>query len=338
MELQRRTRANILKISLLVFAGIVVVGFAVIFGLFHVRQVDVTGNEFYSAQEIQRMVMADSLGENTIYLLWKYSNPETAESLPFLSSVEVTMITPYHIQIRVYEKTIAGYLMYSGSRVYFDTDGYVVEISGEERDGIWPFSGITIGQPAVGEKLPVDDPVFLDTISQEARLLHQSGLQPDEVHYDENRELMVYFGQSRVLLGDDTYMEDKILELKALFSKLEGMSGTLHMEEYTPSTVAISFIPGEKGEEELIIDLNRPQEESETEEGDAEDSGQSAVGSGYVEDPGRFSTDADGNEIYTDVLGNVTTNLDKPYLGEDGKVISDGYGYIDPYTGAYVLN
>lgn len=344
MELQTRKKSNILKIPFLIFLGIVVLGFAVIFGLFHIRQVDVIGNEFYSAQEIQKMVMSDSLGENSIYLTWKYSHPETAGSLPFLSSVEVSMISPYHVQIRVYEKTIAGYLLDSGSRVYFDTDGYVVEISGEERSGIWPFSGIDIGQPIVGAKLPVADPTFLDDISEAARLLHQSGLVPDEVHYDNNQELIVYFGSSRVLLGDASYMEDKIQELSALFSKLEGLSGTLHMENYTPDTVAISFIPGEQGEEELIIDLNKPEQdaegetEPESDQGGADGAGQKTGDSGYVEDPNRFSTDASGAQIYTDEAGNVTSNMDKMYLGDDGKVITDGYGYIDPYTGAYILN
>lgn len=335
-----------LKIPLLVFLGVVVVGCAVIFGLFHIRTVDVIGNEFYSASEIQNLVMSDSMAENSIYLTWKYSHPETAGSLPFLSAIEVRMISPYHVQIKVYEKTIAGYLMYSGSRVYFDTDGKVVEISGEEREGISPFSGISIGEPVVGESLPVNDDRFLSFIIEASQLLHQSKLVPDEVHFDDKQEMILYFGTKRVLLGGNSYLEQKLLKLSDIYPEMEGLSGTLHMENCTADTTTFSFRQGERGEEEseLIINLNGGEDaksadgeqESESEDGvpDAAEAGDS----GYVENQSRFGTDAQGNEIYTDDLGNVTSNMDMPYLGEDGKVITDGYGYIDPYTGAYILN
>ncbi|MDO4343421.1 MAG: cell division protein FtsQ/DivIB [Eubacteriales bacterium] len=351
MELQKRKKKNILKIPLLVFLAIVLFGMVIIFGLFHIRTVDVIGNEFYSAEEIQNMIMSDSLAENSIYLTWKYSDPETAEALPFLSAIEVSMISPYHVQIRVYEKTIAGYLMYSGSRVYFDTDGNVVEISGEERDGVPPFSGISIGQPTVGEKLPVEDESFLSSITETAQMLRQSGLEPDEIHYDEKQEAIIYFGTRRVMLGSSDYMEEKISNLKALFPQMEGLSGTLHLETYTPSATTISFKKGEKGEEEdeLLMNLNQPEETGgEGEQGDGasgetegETTGETTVdsgSSGYVEDPSRITTDADGNQIYTDEQGNVTSNMDMPYLGDDGQIVTDGYGYIDPYTGAYILN
>lgn len=343
MELQRRRGNNLLKIPLFITVGLIVTALAVVFGLFHVRSADVIGNEFYSAEEIQKMVMSDSLAENTLYLLWKYSDPDAADSLPFLSSVEIEMISPYHVQIRVYEKTIAGYLMYSGTRVYFDTDGNVVEISGEERDGITPFSGVSIGEPEVGKRLPVEDEDFLYDIVEAARLIHQSGLKPDEIHYDDKQELMLYFGARRVLLGGSSYMEEKIQDLTAIYPEMEGLSGTLHMENFTPDTTAVSFKKGEHGEEELVINLGKPEDEVYPEdmtEDMTEDTTEAmnTAGSGYVENDSRFSTDADGNQIYTDDAGNVTTNLDKPYLGEDGNIITDGYGYIDPYTGAYILN
>ena len=72
--------------------------------------------------------------------------------------------------------------------------------------------------------------------------------------------------------------------------------------------------------------------ESETESGDV------GTGAAYSESDGTFSTDADGTPIYTDKNGNTTPNVDGyQYTDEDGKVITDGYGYIDPYTGAYIL-
>lgn len=331
-----------LKLPFLVFVGVVVIGLVIIFGLFHVREVDVIGNEFYSSEEIQRMVMSDSLGENSIYLTWKYSQPDAAQSLPFLSGVEVSMVNPYHVQIKVYEKSIVGYLMYSGSMVYFDKDGYVVEISDELRDGVPPFSGVPIGQPVITEPLPVADEVFFRDIIEAADMIAQSGLEPLEVHYDDKQQLILYFTYNRVIMGDNSYLEEKLSNLRALFSEMEELEGTLHMENFTAGSNTIPFKVGEKGEEELIITINPPEEiveeQNVDESAEIPEDGEAWGDSGYVEKAERFSTDASGQQFYTDEAGNVTYNLDMPYLGEDGNVISDGYGHIDPYTGAYILN
>ena len=52
---------------------------------------------------------------------------------------------------------------------------------------------------------------------------------------------------------------------------------------------------------------------------------------------GTFAEDADGNRYYTDKKGNITYNVDSyNYVDSNGEIITDGYGYIDPYTGAYI--
>lgn len=344
MELQKR-RKNLFKIPVFIFFGVLVLGTAVVFGLFHIRQADVTGNEFYTADEIKKMVMSDSMAENSIYLTWKYSQEDAAQNLPFLNGIEVSMVSPYHVEIRVYEKKIAGYIMYSGSRVYFDTDGSVVEVSAKERDNVVPFSGISISQPKAGESLPVTDDAFFKDITQAAGYIQQLETKPDEAHFDDKQELILYFGSSRVLMGSSSYLEKKFALLEQIIPQMEGMSGTLHMEAYVPGTTTFSFKKGERGEEEedLImsaqIEGEIAEDESEAQEAAEQEAAENAAsGGGYVEDPSRITTDAEGNQIYTDEQGNVTSNLDKPYLGDDGQIITDGYGYIDPYTGAYILN
>ena len=352
MELEKR-RMNPLKIPIFVFFGVLVLGLAIIFGLFHIRQVDVAGNEFYSADEIQNMVMKGSLAENSIYLTWKYRDDSAAADLPFLNSVEVTMLSPYHVKISVHEKTIVGYVMYNGSLIYFDSDGKVMEISAEQRDGILPFSGVAIGQPAVGEDLPVTTEGLFDEVVEAARLIKESTLQPDEAHFDDKQNLILYFGNNRVMMGSSSYLEEKIEQLEMIYPELEKQeaSGTLHLETYVPGTTTFSLKVGERGEEESELIINSGSssaEDGETQDGsdaaadgettDESESETSESTSGYVEDSSRITTDADGNQIYTDEQGNTTSNMDQAYLGDDGEVWSDGYGYIDPYTGAYILN
>lgn len=53
--------------------------------------------------------------QNTLYLMWKYSDKTRAEkTLPFLSSVEVKMESPFKVQVHVYEKQAVGYVRTQG--------------------------------------------------------------------------------------------------------------------------------------------------------------------------------------------------------------------------------
>lgn len=341
MELQNRKKGGILKWILWIVVGLLIIAVFVVLGLFRVRDVDVIGNDFYTPQQIEDMVMKGSLGENSLYLKWKYDKDNGADDLIFLNGVEITLLSPYHIQIRVYEKDIVGYLTYSGSFVYFDKDGIVVDISQELKEGVPAYSGITIGQPVEEEVLPVADEKFLEDIIEETALLQEIGVQPKQVHYDENQEMILYFAKDlRALMGKNTYMEDKMTNLLALFPKMEGLSGTLHMEDFTSGTSSITFKKNEKGEDELIFDIigdgsDPAEKESEDLEDETDEEGNVII---PTDAEGKISTDGDGNSFYTDPLGNVTYNLEQLYLNDDGSLISDGYGYIDPYTGAYVMN
>ena len=102
-------------------AGIAVLAALVVFGLFRVRHMKISGNSIYSSTDIQNAVMQDGLCKNTLYLMWKYKDDSRVEEeLPFLSSVEVEMLSPSEVEIRVYEKPEVGYFLNGTDYIYFD--------------------------------------------------------------------------------------------------------------------------------------------------------------------------------------------------------------------------
>lgn len=112
------------------------------------------------------------------------------------------------------------------------------------------------------------------------------------------------------------------------------------MESYSEDARTITFKQGET-EESLEVEQpensgdNSPGETDSQKETESETQNTSPV---YSESDGTFSTDAEGNRIYTDAAGNTTPNVEEyQYTDENGEIITDGYGYIDPYTGAYIL-
>jgi len=360
-----------------VLAGILVLAALVVFGLFRVREVVVTGNSIYTAADIQNAVMQDGLCKNTLYLMWKYKDDsKVEEDLPFLSSLEVNMRTPYQVEIRVYEKPEVGYFLNGTNYVYFDRDGLIVEISKKLREHIPKITGITISKPERYEKLPVKrgkaasartqeketetekeseenagteteedaaDREIFEAVVGIAQILSKNDLAPKEVKFDEALEITLYFAHMRVKLGSYTDMEEKIAALKSVYEKVEGMEGVLHMEDFSEDSRTINFRKGET-EEALEVEQSEAPEsdgadtEPESETGLESESETQPAGPTYSESDGTFSTDAEGNRIYTDANGNTTPNVDGyQYTDENGGIITDGYGYIDPYTGAYIL-
>ena len=139
------------------------------------------------------------------------------------------------------------------------------------------------------------------------------------------------FEDIKVNLGDDTDLEDKMSALNSIYAQLDGRHGTLYMESYSENSGQVTFKNESGGTEDLASTDGSSESETSTQET------QEGGGRMYSKTDGTFSTDADGNKTYTDAAGVATTQCDEyNYTDENGNIITDGYGYIDPYTGSYI--
>ena len=209
-------------------------------GVFRVRQVTVTGNAYYTKEQVVDLLLDEGSLENTLLVYLKYKYQEHPE-IPFIDDFEVTMDSWQSLKIRVYEKNIVGYVRYLGQDVYFDKDGIVVESSTQELDGIPQISGVTFDSLAMHQPLSVEDPTIFDTILSITKLLTKYDLDPDEIRFGTGDELFLQLGDVKVALGTGDNLDEKISRLKQLEADLADKSGTLHMENYTDETTHISL-------------------------------------------------------------------------------------------------
>ena len=147
-------------------------------GVFRVREVTVTGNEYYTKEQIADFVIGDGLKRNTLYLYVRYNYMEHPE-IPFIDAFEVKVDSPSSLTIRVYEKNIVGYVHYLGKNVYFDKDGIVVESSDQEIEGVPLIKGLTFDRLTMHQALNVKDASIFGTILNITQLLDKYGLKPD---------------------------------------------------------------------------------------------------------------------------------------------------------------
>lgn len=234
---RKKLRLGILAAVLLMMAG----GIFFILQKYTVRTVYVEGNLHYTQEEIKEMVMQGPLSSNSIYLSIKYRN-KGVENIPFVDIMDVDILAPDTIKIIVYEKALAGYIRYMDSLMYFDKDGYVVECSNIKTDGIPQVSGLTFDHMVLGEILPVEDPEVFESIMDLTKLLDKYELNADKIYFSPSGDITIYFGDVKAALGNDrNLLEDKMMRLPQLLSKVEGKKGTFRMENLTEDKTDVSF-------------------------------------------------------------------------------------------------
>ena len=206
-----------------------------------VKNVYVEGNLHYSREEIKEFVMQGPLGNNSLYLSFKYRN-KGIENVPFVDVMDVDILAPDTIKIIVYEKALAGYVRYMDSCMYFDKDGYVVECSDVKTEGVPQITGLSFDYMVLGGKLPVEDEAVFDNVMNLTKLLDKYELEADTIFFHSSGEITIYFGEIKAALGDDSsQLENKMMLLPQFLSKLEGKKGTLRMENLTQDRTDVSF-------------------------------------------------------------------------------------------------
>ena len=241
-ERRKKRRRKRILITFLVICLLLGTSALVVVKVFRVNKVEVTGNKLYADEQIEEWVLNDEYSWNSLYVYLKYRFFDTRE-VPFIDTMEVGLKIPQTITIQVYEKGLLGYLYMDsiGQNVYFDKDGFVVETSSETIEGIPRITGLTCNQVVLYEKLDLEDKKSLKTLLSVTQTLKKYSLVPDSIDYGENGDIGLTYGTITVNLGTTDNLTEKVKRLEKNMPKLEGLSGTLHLEEWTEETTDITF-------------------------------------------------------------------------------------------------
>lgn len=250
---KKKKRRKIGLYILLILILLIAAGVFIVMNVFTVENVVVEGNELYSSTQIENMVLNDEYSWNSLYVDLKYRFVDIGE-VPFVDTMEVSLDNPHTVHIKVYEKGMLGYLYINsiGQNAYFDKDGFVVETSTEVIDGVPKITGISCEEVVLYEKLQLENSDILRDLLNLTQTLKKYNLLPDEIQYDSNMEPVLYYGTIQVKIGSEDNLSQKVVRLSIILPQLDGLSGTLHLETWTPETTDIIW--------------DRAEEQSETEE------------------------------------------------------------------------
>lgn len=259
------------KLYRIIIEGIVcaILIFVLVFFVgFRVTKVEIKGNEFYSDKEIKQMVLDAPIAKNTI-LAMMIKTEEKTKDAQLIEKVTLKRKSMNTLVVLVKEKKMIGYFDYEGKYANFDRQGIVQIFTEAPIEEVPYIEGLDVKEVKQGEKLKGINTKKLNSILSVGKMLEKAEKKPDKLIFNDMKQLVLYYGEIEIRLGNDENMDEKMNRLLGILPQLEGMEGILHLENITEDTQAVVFDNTQKS------DTDTSEEEEEMKEDIDEKSGES---------------------------------------------------------------
>ena len=221
-------------------AGVLVVSLILLFTCFKIDTIEVTGNRHYSKDQIKDYVLSEGYINNTVLLMLK-NKIRPIEDIPFVAKLDIEYVSAHKITVTVYEKALAGCVEYMNEYVYFDQDGYVLEISPTKIEDTPCITGMSFESMELHEKLPIKDKDRFKLILKMTQLINKYKLSIDSIQFTSENEIVMQYQAIRIELGDGSNVEQQLIDLGEILAGLEGKEGTLDLKDFDTAVGTASF-------------------------------------------------------------------------------------------------
>ena len=236
-DIKEDKRRKALCICIVVF----IAGFLIyILASFRIKDITVIGSKHYSDNEITDIILDSSYKEHTV-CLWLYEKIGRHKDIPFIDHYEINIKDIKTAEIIIYEKDIYGCFEQMGTYMFFNKDGILLECSSTRVEGVPVITGVPYKNAVMNEKIETEKQDIFDKIHKLVQNLDKNGIEAGRIHFDTDYAPVIYIGNIKVMLGDNTDIDGQMNELKNILPKLEGLSGTLNLSYFSVDKKDISY-------------------------------------------------------------------------------------------------
>lgn len=207
---------------------------------FRTTQIEYEGNTRYEESELTAYIFGGKYNVNTLIYYFVSDRKEKA-TIPFVQDYEVTVNWPNKLHVKIYEKSIIGYISYMGYNLYFDKDGIIVDSSLEKLESIPEVTGLNYSNVVLHSKLDVENDKVFSILLELVQLCQKYSINLNKVFFDKTLNVTMYVDNIRILLGDYSTITEKVYEVSQMMPQMQGLSGTLYMENFSEDTSSIVF-------------------------------------------------------------------------------------------------
>lgn len=236
VQFKRLNKKALIKVVL----GIVVVALIILFSCFKIDDIEVTGNVHYSEEEIKNFVLQDGYIDNSVLLMIK-NKIRPIKDIPFIAKLDIEYSGAHKVVVTVYEKAMAGCIQYMDQYIYFDRDGYVLEISLTKLDDTPCITGMSFDSMELHEKLPIEDKKRFKTILTLTQLIQKYEVHIDSISFTSNGDIVLRYEDIKIELGDGSNIEEQLIDLNQMLDSVKGKKGTLDLKTFRTSSGTASF-------------------------------------------------------------------------------------------------
>lgn len=233
IEIQRIKRMKKLKIAkylMLIALFITLIVVTMFSPLFNIKSIVVTGNNKITQSEIISLSQVQ-LEENT-YKINKYKVKQRIKENAYIEDVTIKRKLPSELQISIVERQVAFMIEYGASFVYIDNQGYILEIS-ENKLELPILQGIQTEstQFEAGKRLENEDLQKMNTVLKIMEIAKNNDISNIitriDIEDEENYKIIFETKEKTAYLGDNSNLNTKILTIKAILEKNEGIAGEI---------------------------------------------------------------------------------------------------------------
>lgn len=207
---------------------------------FRTTHIEYEGNTRYTDEEMTTFIFGGKYNVNTL-IYYFFTSKKDKVVIPFIQDYEVSVDWPNKLNIQVYEKSIIGYIRFMGYNMYFDKDGIVVDSSADVLEGVPEVAGMPYKNIVLHSKLNVENDKVFPILLELVQLCNKYSIVTDKVFFDQNLNVTLYIDNIKIILGDAASITEKIYEVSQMMPQMNGLSGTLHMENFSEDTSSIIF-------------------------------------------------------------------------------------------------
>lgn len=219
--------AAILALLSLVAIAIIITMFLPVFNIAEIR---VTGNENLTAEQVKNMLTIKE--KDNIFFFNGKRNEKNILNNHFVKSADVNRIFPHTVEVTINEYKLRGYVPYSGSYLYIDGDGRVLDMQKNISKSLPVVEGLKFDNVTVGEILQVDNPSTFETMVELSKMFEKYNLLSDVIRVDitDVSNIHLYTGNIDISFGSFDDANRKLMMLIEVLKDFDtSMPGTINL-------------------------------------------------------------------------------------------------------------
>lgn len=225
----------VISIAIVLFIAICGTIYYLTTPVFNIASIEVYGNEKNSI-DTYISLSGLNINETNIFAFTNSSVEKKIKENPYVEEVRIERKLPNVIELYITERTVDYQISYLNSYVYLNNQGYILEISEEEKD-VLIIDGLTSLSDNIkeGQRLSNEDLIKLDTILKVTNYLKYNSVESKLTKIDatdeENYILEFAKEKKTAYIGDSSSITEKMTAVAKILEAEKGNKGTIYADE-----------------------------------------------------------------------------------------------------------